>query len=61
MKIKMKMSEVVMMLIIVSLAVAANLPEQLLGRYIDPILLIATLLALVLISILNHFFKLLPN
>lgn len=61
MKLKMKLSEVVMMLIIVSLAVAANLPEDIIGRYVDPIVLVTTLITLVLISLLNHFFKLIPN
>ena len=44
------------------LALGANLPEQLASVVnVDPIIMVATLVALVLISLLNHVFKLLPT
>lgn len=44
------------------LALGANLPEQIAAVVnVDPIVMIATLIALVLISLLNHVFKLLPT
>jgi len=49
-------------LIVTILALGANLPEQLATVVnVDPIVMIATLIALVLISLLNHVFKLLPT
>jgi hypothetical protein len=49
-------------LIVTALALGANLPEQLASIVkVDPILMIATLVMLVLISLLNHIFKLLPT
>lgn len=44
------------------LALGANLPEQL-GAvvHVDPVVMIATLVALVFVSLLNHVFKLLPT
>lgn len=52
-----------MLFMIVSvLAVGANLPEQLATVVnVDPVIMIATLAVLVLISLLNHIFKLLPT
>jgi hypothetical protein len=109
MKLELKFNEVVMLTIVVLLSIAANLPESMLGRYVDrdilltalaaivvvalfrylrwmlflivtilalganlpeqlatvvnvdPIVMIATLIVLVLISLLNHVFKLLPT
>ncbi len=44
------------------LALGANLPEQLATVVnVDPVVMIATLVALVFISLLNHVFKLLPT
>jgi hypothetical protein len=44
------------------LALGANLPEQLASVvHVDPVAMIATLVALVFISLLNHVFKLLPT
>jgi len=44
------------------LALGANLPEQLASVvHVDPIVMIATLVVLVFISLLNHIFKLLPT
>lgn len=44
------------------LALGANLPEQIATVVnVDPIVMIATLIALVFISLLNHVFKLLPT
>jgi len=44
------------------LALGANLPEQLASVVnVDPIIMVATLVVLVLISLLNHVFKLLPT
>lgn len=49
-------------LIVTILALGANLPEQLASVVdVDPIVMIATLIVLVLISVLNHVFKLLPT
>lgn len=49
-------------LIITILAVGANLPEQLAAVVnVDPIIMLATLVVLVFISLLNHVFKLLPT
>ena len=44
------------------LALGANLPEQLADVVkVDPIVMVATLIVLVLVSLLNHVFKLLPT
>ena len=49
-------------LIVTVLAVGANLPEQLATAVnVDPVVMIATLVVLVFISLLNHIFKLLPT
>ena len=49
-------------LIVTILALGANLPEQLATIvHVDPIVMIATLVLLVLISLLNHIFILLPT
>ena len=49
-------------LIVAILAIGANLPEQLAAVVnVDPVVMIATLVVLVLISLLNHIFKLLPT
>lgn len=49
-------------LIVTILALGANLPEQLAPVVnVDPVVMVATLLVLVLISLLNHVFKLLPT
>lgn len=49
-------------LIVTILAIGANLPEQLASVVnVDPVVMIATLVVLVLISLLNHIFKLLPT
>lgn len=49
-------------LIVTVLAVGANLPEQLATVVnVEPVVMIATLVVLVLISLLNHIFKLLPT
>jgi len=49
-------------LIVTILAIGANLPEQLAAVVnVDPIVMVATLVVLVLISLLNHIFKLLPT
>lgn len=49
-------------LIVTILALGANLPEQLASVVnVDPIVMVATLVALVFISLLNHIFKLLPT
>lgn len=109
MKLELKINEVVLLLIVILLSVAANLPDSLIGRYIDtnillsvlagviiislfrylrwmlfltvtvlalganlpeqianvvkvePIVMVATLIVLVLVSLLNHVFKLLPT
>lgn len=48
-------------LIVTILALGANLPEQLAAVVnVDPIVMVATLVVLVFISLLNHVFKLLP-
>lgn len=48
-------------LIVTVLALGANLPEQLAAVVnVDPIVMVATLVVLVFISLLNHVFKLLP-
>ncbi len=109
MKIELKMNEVVMLFIVILLSLVANLPDSIVGEYInkdillsvlamvviialfrylrwmlflavtilalganlpeqlasvvnvDPIVMIATLVVLVFISLLNHVFKLLPT
>jgi Ankyrin repeats (many copies) len=109
MKLELKFNEIILLAIVILLSVAANLPESLIGRYIntdillsvlagvviialfrylrwmlfltvtvlafganlpdqiasvvkvEPIVLIATLIVLVLVSLLNHVFKLLPT
>jgi hypothetical protein len=109
MKIEFKLKEVAMLLIVLLLSIAANLPESLIGQYVgkdvllsalaaviiialfrylrwmlflivtvlavganlpeqlatvvnvEPVVMIATLVVLVLISMLNHIFKLLPT
>jgi Ankyrin repeats (3 copies) len=44
------------------LALGANLPEQIAAVVnVDPIVMVATLVVLVFISLLNHVFKLLPT
>ena len=49
-------------LIVTVLAIGANLPEQLATVVnVDPVIMIVTLVVLVLISLLNHIFKLLPT
>lgn len=49
-------------LIVTVLAVGANLPEQIATAVnVEPVVMIATLVVLVLISLLNHIFKLLPT
>jgi hypothetical protein len=49
-------------LIVIILALGANLHEQLASVVnVDPIVMIATLILLVLISLLNHVYKLLPT
>jgi hypothetical protein len=49
-------------LMVAVLAIGANLPEQMASVLnVDPVIMVATLVALVLISILNHLFKLLPT
>jgi hypothetical protein len=49
-------------LIVTILAIGANLPEQLAAVVkVDPLIMIATLVVLVLVSLLNHVFKLLPT
>jgi len=49
-------------LIVTVLAIGANVPEQIANVVnVDPAIMIATLVVLVLISILNHVFKLLPT
>ena len=49
-------------LIVTILALGANMPEQLASVVnVDPMVMIATLVALVFISLLNHIFKLLPT
>ncbi len=49
-------------LMVTVLAIGANLPEQMAGvLHIDPVIMIATLASLVVISIFNHIFKLLPT
>ena len=49
-------------LMVVVLAVGANLPEQLASVVnVDPIIMIATMVVLVFVSLLNHVFKLLPT
>ncbi len=49
-------------LIVTILAMGANLPEQLASVVnVDPIVMVATLVVLVFISLLNHIFKLLPT
>jgi hypothetical protein len=49
-------------LIVTVLAVGANLPEQLATVVnVEPVVMIATLVVLVLISLVNHIFKLLPT
>lgn len=49
-------------LIVTILAIGANLPEQLATVVnVDPAIMIVTLIVLVLISLLNHVFKLLPT
>ncbi len=49
-------------LTVTTLALGANLPEQLATvANVDPIIMIATLVVLVMISLLNHVFKLLPT
>lgn len=49
-------------LIVTILALGANLPEQLAPVVnVDPVVMVATLVVLVLISLLNHVFKLLPT
>jgi hypothetical protein len=49
-------------LIVTVLALGANLPEQLAQVvHVDPVVMIATLVLLVFISLLNHIFKLLPT
>ena len=61
MKMKFKLNEVIMLVIILLLSVTANLPEQLASVVnVDPIIIVGTLVALVFISLLNHVFKLLP-
>lgn len=109
MKLELKLNEVVMLVIVLLLSLAANLPDSMIGQYVDrnillsvlaavviialfrylrwmlflaitilalganlpaqlaavvnvdPIIMIATLIVLVLISLLNHMFKLLPS
>jgi hypothetical protein len=49
-------------LIVTVLALGANLPEQLATVVnVEPVVMIATLVVLVLISLVNHIFKLLPT
>lgn len=49
-------------MIVTVLALGANLPEQLASVVnVDPIIMVATLVVLVFISLLNHVFKLLPT
>lgn len=49
-------------LIVTILAIGANLPEQIAAVVnVDPMVMIATLIVLVFISLLNHVFKLLPT
>jgi hypothetical protein len=49
-------------LIVTVLALGANLPEQLASVVkVDPLVMIVTLILLVLISLLNHIYKLLPT
>lgn len=49
-------------LIVTILALGANLPEQIASVVdVEPMVMIATLIVLVFISLLNHVFKLLPN
>jgi hypothetical protein len=49
-------------LIVTILALGANLPEQLAAVvHVDSVVMVATLVVLVLISLLNHVFKLLPT
>lgn len=49
-------------LIVTILALGANMPEQLASVVnVDPIVMIATLVVLVFVSLLNHVFKLLPT
>lgn len=51
-----------LLLIVTILAIGANLPEQLATVVsVDPVVMIATLVVLVMISLLNHIFKLLPT
>lgn len=48
-------------LMVAVLAIGANIPEQMASVLnIDPVIMVVTLVVLVLISILNHLFKLLP-
>lgn len=109
MKLELKFNEIILLAIVILVSVAANLPESLIGRYIntdillsvlagvviialfrylrwmlfltvtvlalganlpeqissvvkvEPIVMIATLIVLVLVSLLNHVFKLLPT
>ena len=52
----------ILFLIVTVLAIGANLPEQLATVVnVDPVIMIVTLVVLVLISLLNHIFKLLPT
>lgn len=49
-------------LMVVVMAVGANLHEQIAEIVnIDPVIMLATLIVLVLVSVLNHVFKLLPT
>lgn len=51
-----------LLLTVTILALGANLPEQLASVvHVDPVVMVATLVVLVLISLLNHVFKLLPT
>lgn len=109
MKLEMKLQEIIMLVIVVVLSIASNLPDNMIGEYIsrevmlgvlamvviialfrylrwmlflmvtvmavganvheqiaevvhvDPVIMLATLVMLVLISVLNHVFKLLPT
>lgn len=109
MKLEFKLNEIIALLIVILLSVTANLPESLIGQYVnqeillsvlatvilislfrylrwmlflavtilalganlpeqlssvvnvDPVIMVATLVALVFVSLLNHIFKLLPT
>lgn len=54
MKLELKLNEVVMLVIVVLLSIAANLPDSVLGQYVDRDILLSVLAAVVIIALFRY-------